>query len=113
MISLVKTLSRSFFKDGHERSVKLKKNVTISFLIKVINAANQYIHRNGPEARKIMFIKSYLINEISSKEFESLGLKNYDLQRALTRKEFSLLFDNHILFWDFVGKDHFGKVSLK
>lgn len=34
MISLVKTLSRSFFKDGHERSVKLKKNVTISFLIK-------------------------------------------------------------------------------
>jgi O-antigen/teichoic acid export membrane protein len=34
MISLVKSLSRSFFKDGHERSLKVKKNVTISFLIK-------------------------------------------------------------------------------
>ena len=89
------------------------KKANLSFLIKLINAVNQYIHKNGPEARKIMFIKSYLINEISSKEFESLGLKNYDPQRALTRKEFSLLFNNHILFWDFVGKDHFGKVSLK
>ncbi len=34
MITLVKTLSRSFFKEGHERSLKVKKNVAISFLIK-------------------------------------------------------------------------------
>lgn len=34
MISLVKSLSRSFFKEGHERSLKVRKNVTISFLIK-------------------------------------------------------------------------------
>ncbi len=34
MIALVKTLGRSFFKDGHERSLKVRKNVTISFLIK-------------------------------------------------------------------------------
>jgi hypothetical protein len=79
----------------------------------LINAINQYIHNNGKEAAKIMFIKSFLINEISAKEFESLGLKNYDLQRSLTRKEFSLLLNNHILFWDFVSKDHFGKVFLR
>ncbi len=34
MIALVKTLGRSFFKEGHERSLKVRKNVTISFLIK-------------------------------------------------------------------------------
>ncbi len=34
MISLVKSLSRSFFKEGHERSLKVRKNVTISFLVK-------------------------------------------------------------------------------
>ena len=34
MISFVKTLKQSFFKVGHERSMKVRKNVTISFLIK-------------------------------------------------------------------------------
>lgn len=34
MRSYVKTLSRSFFKEGHERSLKIRKNVIISFLIK-------------------------------------------------------------------------------
>ncbi len=89
------------------------KKTNIPFLVKVINAVNQYIHKNGKEARKIMFIRSYLINDITAKEFESLGLKNYDPERSLTRKEFSLLLNNHILFWDFIQKDHFGNTSLK
>ena len=89
------------------------KKANISFLIKLINTVNQYIHKNGPEARKIMFIRSYSVNEISAKEFESLGLKNYDPKRSLTRKEFALLLNNHILFWDFVQKDHSGKVFLR
>ena len=89
------------------------KNANLSFLVKVINAVNQYIHKNGAEAKKIMFIKSYLITEISAGEFESVGFKNYNPQRSLTRKEFSLLLNNHILFWDFVSKDHLGKISLK
>ena len=89
------------------------KKANIPFLVKAINALNQYIHKNGTEARKIMFIKSYLISEISAKEFESLGLKNYDPQRSLTRKELSQLLYNHILFWDFVRKDLFGEVFLR
>ena len=34
MISYVKTLSRSFFKEGHERTLKIKKNVVLSLLVK-------------------------------------------------------------------------------
>lgn len=34
MLSYVKTISRSFFKDGHERSLKIRKNVILSFLVK-------------------------------------------------------------------------------
>lgn len=34
MLSYVKTWSKSFFKEGHERSLKVKKNVVISFLVK-------------------------------------------------------------------------------
>ena len=89
------------------------KLVNISFLVNLINSMNQYIHKNGAEARKIMFIRSYIINDISAKEFAAAGLKNYDAQRSLTRKEFSVLLNNHILFWDFVEKDHLGNVSLR
>ena len=89
------------------------KLVNIPFLVKLINSMNQYIHKNGTEARKIMFIRSYIINDIAAKEFAAAGLKNYDAQRSLTRKEFSVLLNNHILFWDFVEKDHLGNVSLR
>lgn len=34
MLSYVKSKSRSFFKEGHERSLKVRKNVIISFIIK-------------------------------------------------------------------------------
>ena len=34
MLSYVKTISRSFFKEGHERSLKIRKNVILTFLVK-------------------------------------------------------------------------------
>ena len=89
------------------------KMVNIPFLIGVINSLNQYIHRNGKETQNIIFIKSYLIYDISARDFESAGLKNYDPQRSLTKKEFALLLYNHILFWNFVEKDYSGNVFLR
>lgn len=89
------------------------KIVNIPFLIGLINSLNQYIHVNGKEARNIIFINSYLIHDISARDFESAGLKNYDPLRSLTKKEFALLLYSHILFWDFVEKDYSGNVFLK
>ena len=87
--------------------------VNIAYLVKLVNELNQYIHTNGVEAKRIQFIKSYFINDISAKEFELVGLNRYNAQRLLTRKEFSVLLNSHILFWNYVEKDFTGKVYLR
>ena len=87
--------------------------VNIACLVKLVNELNQFIHTNGAEAKKIQFIKSYFINDISAKEFELAGLNRYNAQRPLTRKEFSVLLNSHILFWNYVEKDFMGNVYLR